>query len=148
MLALAGPDTLVVTRSMSAVNPPKRIAIVNRVTMKGDEVDVIFPRPHPVAASKNGYAYTGSLGVNQIASVSLADQRVEIIPVAGATHAFVQFALSPDESTLVGVDRSVRAAARVRSGAARETGARQSIPVGKMAFDPAFTPDGGSSMSR
>jgi len=102
MLALSGPDTLVVTRSMSAVNPPKRIAIVNRGTMKGDEVDVIFPRPHPMAASKAGYAYTGSLGVNQMASVSLADQRVEIVPVTGATHAFVQFALSPDGRTLVG----------------------------------------------
>ena len=32
---------------MSAVNPPKRIAVLRRTTMQGDELDVLFPRPHP-----------------------------------------------------------------------------------------------------
>ena len=64
---------------MSAVNPPKRIAIVDRTTMKGDELDVLFPRPHPVARRTAAYAYTGSLGVNQIASIALADDQVEVI---------------------------------------------------------------------
>ena len=49
MLAFAGPNQLVVTRSMSAVNPPKRIAVIDRTKMKGDEIDVLFPRPHPMA---------------------------------------------------------------------------------------------------
>ena len=103
MLALAATDALVVSRSMSAVNPPKRIAIVRRSTMQGDELDVIFPRPHPDGVRRrSGYAYTGSLGVNQIASISLADDRVEIVNVAGPTHSLVQFALSPDGRTLVG----------------------------------------------
>ena len=53
---------------MSAVNPPKRIAIIDRGTMKGEEVEVLFARPHPMAATASGYAYTGSLGVNQIAA--------------------------------------------------------------------------------
>jgi YVTN family beta-propeller protein len=144
MLALAGADTLVVTRSMSAVNPPKRIAIVNRVTMKGNEVDVIFPRPHPMAASKNGYAYTGSLGVNQIASVSLADERVEIIPVTGATHSFVQFALSPDGQTLVGSTEVSGQLLVFDLAAPAKPKLAKSIPVGKMAFDPSYAPDGRS----
>jgi DNA-binding beta-propeller fold protein YncE len=143
MLALSGPDTLVVTRSMSAVNPPKRIAIVNRATMKGDEVDVIFPRPHPMVASKAGYAYTGSLGVNQIASISLADQRVEIVPVAGATHAFVQFALSPDGKTLVGSTEVSGQLLVFDLAQPAKPALVKSVPVGTMAFDPAYTADGG-----
>lgn len=142
MLALSGPDTLVVTRSMSAVNPPKRIAIVSRATMKGDEVDVIFPRPHPMVASKAGYAYTGSLGVNQIASVSLVDQRVEIVPVPGATHAFVQFALSPDGRTLVGSTEVSGQLLVFDLAQPAKPALVKSIPVGAMAFDPTFTADG------
>ena len=43
MLAFDGAERLVVTRSMSAVNPPKRIAVLRRATMQGDELDVLFP---------------------------------------------------------------------------------------------------------
>jgi hypothetical protein len=141
MLALAGPETLVVTRSMSAVNPPKRVAILRRKTMQGDELDVIFPRPHPVAAA-NGYAYTASLGVNQLASVALADDRVDLLNVSGPTHSFVQFMLSPDGRTLVG-STDVSGQLLVFSLASPAKPALvKAIDVGKMAFDPAFTPDG------
>ena len=142
MLALSGPDTLVVTRSMSAVNPPKRIAIVNRTTMKGDEVDVIFPRPHPMVASRAGFAYTGSLGVNQIASISLADQRVEIVPVTGATHSFVQFALAPDGKTLVGSTEVSGQLLVFDLAQPAKPALVKSIPVGTMAFDPTYSADG------
>lgn len=142
MLALSGQETLAVTRSMSAVNPPKRIAIVNRTTMTGEEIDVIFPRPHPMAATGAGFAYTGSLGVNQIASVSLADQRVEIIPVSGPTHSFVQFAVSPNGRLLAASgDVSGQLLLFSLADPARPVLVR-SVAVGKMAFDPAFTADG------
>ncbi|HUF47498.1 MAG TPA: hypothetical protein VMM93_06740 [Vicinamibacterales bacterium] len=142
MLSLVpGADLLVSSRSMSAVNPPKRVAVIRPSDMTGEEVDILFPRPHPMAVS-GGYAYTGSLGVNQIASIALADQRVQIINVTGPTHALVQFVVSPDGRTLV-------AAAEV-SGQVLvfdlATPARPSLvrtlDAGKMAFDPAFTPDG------
>lgn len=141
MLALAGPTTLVVTRSMSAVNPPKRIAILNRATMQGGEIDVIFPRPHPVAAV-GGFAYTASLSVNQIASVGFAKDTVDLMDVAGATHSFVQFAVSPDGRTLVG-STDVSGQLLVFSLAApQKPSLLKAIDVGKMAFDPVFTPDG------
>lgn len=144
MLAIAGP-ILVVTRSMSAVNPPKRIAILRRETMQGDELDVIFPRPHPVAAlatADSGYAYTGSLGVNQLAAVSFADDKVELVPIAGPTHSLVQFTLSPDGRTLVG-STDVSGQLLVFSLASPSKPALvKAIDVGRMAFDPAFTPDG------
>jgi DNA-binding beta-propeller fold protein YncE len=141
MLAFEGTERLVITRSMSAVNPPKRIAIVGRTSMKGTELEVLFPRPHPVAAA-NGYAYTGSLGVNQIASIKLADDKVDVMPIAGPTHSLVQFTVSPDRQTLVG-SSDVSGQLLVFSLAQPAKPALvKSIDVGKMAFDPVYTPDG------
>ncbi len=141
MLSFAGTKQLVVSRSMSAVNPPKRVAVIDRTTMTGSEVDILFPRPHPVAVV-GGYAYTASLGVNQLASISLADERVNIVEVAGPTHSFVQFAVSPDKKTLV-VSTEVSGQLLVFDLTTPATPTlKSSIPLGKMVFDPTFTPDG------
>lgn len=141
MLAFAGTNQLVVSRSMSAVNPPKRIAIINRASMTGTEVDILFPRPHPVGVA-GGFAYTGSLGVNQLAAISLADERVSLVDVTGPTHAFVQFAVSPDGRTLVGsTEVSGQLLVFDLAGPAHPA-LTASIPLGKMVFDPVFTPDG------
>jgi YVTN family beta-propeller protein len=141
MLSFTRDGRLVVSRSMSAVNPPKRVAVIDRAKMTGEEIDILFPRPHPVAAV-GGFAYTASLGVNQLASIDLTSQKVEIIDVPGAAHGFVQFAVSPD--------RAILAASTEVSGQLMlfdlEPPARprffRGIDVGKMAFDPIFTPDG------
>jgi DNA-binding beta-propeller fold protein YncE len=141
MLAFDGAERLVVTRSMSAVNPPKRIAVLRRATMQGDELDVLFPRPHPVAAA-NGYAYTGSLGVNQMATIQLEEDKVDVMPITGPTHSLVQFAISPDRKTLVG-STDVSGQLLVFSLAQPAKPALvKAIDVGKMAFDPVFTADG------
>jgi DNA-binding beta-propeller fold protein YncE len=144
MLALVpGADRLVVSRSMSAVNPPKRVAVVRPSTMTGDEIDVLFPRPHPVGVAP-GYAYTGSLGVNQIASISLADDRVEVVPVPGPTHALVQFAVSTDGRTLVATTEVSGQVLVFDLADPARPALRKAIDVGKMAFDPVFAPDGRS----
>ena len=149
MLALAPGNRLVATRSMSAVNPPKRIAIIDRGSagadgrvMKGEEVEVLFARPHPMAATAAGYAYTGSLGVNQIASVALADLKVGITNLPGAVHSLVQFAVSPDGKTLVASTDSTGQVLVFDISAPASPRLVLSIPVGTMAFDPVFTPDG------
>jgi DNA-binding beta-propeller fold protein YncE len=143
MLALApGDDVLMVSRSMSAVNPPARVGVVKRSSMQGDEIGVLFPRPHPMIVAGNGHAYTGSLGVNQIASITLAGERVDVVPVAGPAHSFVQFALSPDGRTLVAsADVSGQLLVFDLAQPARPR-LVTTVDVGKMAFDPAFTPDG------
>jgi DNA-binding beta-propeller fold protein YncE len=141
MLAFAGTKQLVVSRSMSAVNPPKRIAIINRDSMTGSEVDILFPRPHPVGVA-GGFAYTGSLGVNQLASISIEDERVNLIDVPGPTHAFVQFAVSPDGKTLVGSTEVSGQLLVFDLAAPAKPALKASIPLGKMVFDPVFTPDG------
>jgi DNA-binding beta-propeller fold protein YncE len=141
MLALAAPNHLLVSRSMSAVNPPKRVAILDRRTMTGDEVEVLFPRPHPMAVAR-GFAYTGSLGENRIASIGLDSQRVQLIDVAGPTHSLVQYAVSADERTLVATaEISGQVLVFDLADPARPKLVR-SVTAGRMAFDPTFTPDG------
>jgi len=91
-------DLMFVGRSMSAVNPPPRMAIVRRTDMRVlDEVDLLFPRPHGIVTHPNGSrVYVASLGTNQIASVGADEQDVELIEVPGPAHGFVQTAVSPD----------------------------------------------------
>ena len=95
-----------------------------------------------LATAESGYAYTGSLGVNQLAAISFADDKVELLSIPGPTHSLVQFALSPDNRTLVG-STDVSGQLLVFSLASPAKPALvKAIDVGKMAFDPAFTPDG------
>ena len=141
MLALSSANQLVVTRSMSAVNPTKRVAVIDRTTMEGTEIDIVFPRPHPMAVGGT-FAYTGSLGTNQIASVNLTNDRVSLVSVAGPTHSFVQFAVSPDGKTLVGSTEVSGQLLVFDLADPAKPALTSSIPLGKMVFDPVFTPDG------
>lgn len=146
MLALdPDHDDLLVSRSMSAVNPPTRVGRLNADEMDGDEIEVMIPRPHPIVIAPDGlWAYTGSLGTNQIAAIDLESEVVTITGIEGPAHAFVQFALSPDGGTLVAsTELSGRLLAfRLDDPARPELIA--DVDVGPTAFDPAFTPDGGS----
>src|SRR5690606_23906010 len=98
MLALhPTQDLLFVGRSMTAVNPPKRIGVIKRSDMSIEEVDVLFPRPHAmVLDAKDNTVYTASLAVNQMAAIDVASEKVQIVEVGGKQHAIMQFALSPD----------------------------------------------------
>jgi len=136
---------LLVSRSMSAVNPPTRIGVIETPGMEGDELDVFLSRPHPVAISPDGrWGYTGSLGVNQLAAIDLETEEVSLVQVEGPPHALVQFAVSPDGRWLVaGTEVSGRLVVFDRSDAAAP---RQvaSVELGPMVFDPVFSPDGAS----
>jgi len=141
MLSIAPGNRLVATRSMSAVNPPKRIAIIDRASMTGDEVEVLFARPHPMTATAAGYAYTGSLGVNQMAAIDLASQKVSISNVAGPTHSLVQFVTNRAGTTLVAATDVSGEVLLFDISTPASPKLTKTIDVGKMAFDPVFTPD-------
>jgi DNA-binding beta-propeller fold protein YncE len=143
MLSLdAERDRLLVSRSMSAVNPPRRIGIVELPGFDIEEIDVFMPRPHPMFAAGNGYGYTGSLGENQIASIDIESGVVELIDVEGPPHSFVQFAISPDGRTLVGsTEVSGRLLVFDLATPSKPRFVR-SIDIGPIAFDPVFSPDG------
>ena len=143
MLALHPTEhLLLMSRSMSAVNPPSRIGVASRTDLQGEELDVFFPRPHPMVVAPTGIAYTGSLGVNQLAAIDVDAERVELIDIPGPAHALVQYALSPDGRTLVASTELTGRllvfdlAAPMRPRLVRE------VALGPMAFDPAFSPDG------
>ncbi len=97
-------DKLYATRSMSAVNAPARIAVIDRKSMAGEEVEVLIARPHGLAVAPDGrYAYAASLGTNQLAAYDAKQERVSIVDVPGGdtSQVMVQLAVSPDGRTLV-----------------------------------------------
>ncbi len=139
----AGSGVLMASRSMSAVNPPTRVGWVDTRTMEGEEIDVFLPRPHPMALSPDGrWAYTGSLGVNQIAAIDLETEDVTLTDLEGPPHALVQFDISDDGRTMVAAtELSGRLLAFDLSDPAHP---RQvaSLELGPMVFDPVFGPGG------
>jgi DNA-binding beta-propeller fold protein YncE len=134
---------LVASRSMSAVNPPARISVIRGDSMTGDEIDVFFPRPHPMVISADGkWAYTGSLGVNQLAAVDLETEEVTLTSIDGPAHSLVQFSLSPDGRTLVAATELTGMLLAFDRGDPARPKLIASVDVGPMAFDPIFAPDG------
>jgi DNA-binding beta-propeller fold protein YncE len=135
-------DRLLVSRSMSAVNPPRRIGMVELPAFVIEEIDVFMPRPHPMFTAGNGYAYTGSLGENQIASIELESGIVELIDVEGPPHSFVQFASSPDGRVLVASTEVSGLLLVFDLATPSRPRFLRSIDLGPMAFDPVFSADG------
>ncbi len=137
-------DLMFVGRSMSAVNPPPRIAIIRRSDMSVlDEVDLLFPRPHGIVVNpKAEVVYVASLGTNQIATVGIEQGEVRLTNVPGMAHGFVQTAVSPDgrlmavtaelTDSLLIFDLAEPRAPRLVRGLA--------MPDGP--FEPTFTADG------
>jgi YVTN family beta-propeller protein len=91
-------DLMFVGRSMSAVNPPPRIAVIRRSDMTLlDEIDLLFPRPHGIVVHPGGQVvYVASLGTNQIATVGVDQGELRLLNVPGMAKGFVQAAVSPD----------------------------------------------------
>jgi YVTN family beta-propeller protein len=96
-------DQLMVGRSMSAVNPPQSIGIINRSDMRlQKEVPTFFARPHALTITPNGnWTFIASLAANQILSLNNETEETELTTLGGNNHVFVDFAVSPDGNTMV-----------------------------------------------
>jgi DNA-binding beta-propeller fold protein YncE len=139
----ASRELLLASRSMSAVNPPSRISLIRGGSMDGEQIDVLFPRPHPMVVSPDGrWAYTGSLGVNQLAAVDLGTDEVTLTSIDGPAHALVQFAISSDGRTLVASTELTGLLLVFDLADPANPALTASVEVGPMAFDPMFAPDG------
>jgi YVTN family beta-propeller protein len=139
-------DLMFVGRSMSAVNPPPRMAVIRRSDMKLlDEVDLLFPRPHGIVVHPAGdFVYVASLGTNQIASVGVDQGEVRLVDVSGMAHGFVQAAVSPD-GRLLAVTAELTDSLLLFDLADRSKPKFvRSLPMPDGPFEPAFTPDGRS----
>jgi len=136
-------DRLAVSRSMSATNPPRLLGLAHTAEMEAEELDVFFPRPHAVAFSPDGrFAYTASLGVNQLASIDLASLTVELLEVPGPQHALVQLALSPDGEVLVASGELSGELLVFSLDDPARPELVTAIALGPRPFDPVFAPDG------
>lgn len=164
MLALdPESDRLWVARSMSAVNPPPRIAVIDRDRMSVEEISVLFPRPHAlVAHPTRPLVYSASLAENSMAVVDGLEEDVDVRDIAPPTggagghqagghamaghdpnvHVIIQWAVSPDGRTLVGTgEMSGRLLVYDISDAAAPELVTQ-LPVDARPWHPVFSPDG------
>lgn len=96
-------DQLLVGRSMSAVNPPQSIGIINRSEMTLErEVDTFFARPHAITNTADGvWTFVASLAENQLMSFNTEAGETDLTNFGGKTHVFVDFDISPDGNTMV-----------------------------------------------
>lgn len=96
-------DLLYAGRSMSAVNPPQSLGVIQRSTMEVEErVDTFFPRPHPLAVTPDGeYAFIASLATNQLMGIDTDTRETQLTRLGGTTQTPVQFAVTSDGSTLI-----------------------------------------------
>ncbi|HEY0306437.1 MAG TPA: hypothetical protein VGC44_15790 [Longimicrobiales bacterium] len=137
-------DLLFVGRSMTAVNPPKRIGVVKRSDMSIEELDILFPRPHAMALdARDNTVYTASLATNQMAAIDVASEKVQIVEVGGKQHALMQFALSPDGKTLAASGELSAEVLLFDVSNPMQPKFMRSFAVEAQPFDPIFTPDGG-----
>lgn len=96
-------DLLIVGRSMSAVNPPRSLALIRRSDMTlRQEVATLFARPHAIATTPDGSrTYVASLAENQILTFDHETGETDLASFGGEAHVFVDFAISPDGNTMV-----------------------------------------------
>jgi YVTN family beta-propeller protein len=160
MLALDPTSNLLyVGRSMSAVNPPQSIGVIDRSDMSIEELDVFFPRPHPLAVDpRTSIAYSGSMTVDQIATIDGETMDVELTTLesksqAGtadhATHTgmghgnmFVQFAIAPDSPTLVVGGEMTGQVLFIDLSTPQAPKLTSTVAVNAKPWDPVYTPDG------
>jgi YVTN family beta-propeller protein len=147
-------DRLFVTRSMTAVNAPPRIAVIRRTDMSLEEVEVLLPRPHAVTSGPDGhYAYVASISTNQLATYDVRRERVEVTDVRvegggerDSALAIVQLAVSPDGKTLVATAQLPGKLLVFDLADPAKPRLTRSVSVGggggAWPWYPAFTPDG------
>jgi YVTN family beta-propeller protein len=137
-------DLLFVGRSMSAVNPPQSIGIINRADMTLEqELPTFFPRPHAIATTPSGdRAFIASLAQNQMLSIDTESYETELTRLPGKTHVFVDFAIAPDGQTMIATGQvSGKALIMDISDPASPT-VTDTIDVNAQPWHPVFSPDG------
>lgn len=139
-------DHLFVGRSMSAVNPPKSLGLVNRRDMSMEMIGTFFPRPHALTLSHDGSrAFVASLATNQMLSFDAATQDVKLTRLGGATQTLVQFAATPDGSTLIGGGQVTGQLLFFDTSDPANITVTDTLDVGAMPWHPVISPDGATA---
>ncbi|HHP7239127.1 YncE family protein [Longibacter sp.] len=136
-------DLLFVGRSMSAVNPPKSLGVVNRTDMTTDMVDTFFPRPHALTTSADGRrAFVASLATNQMLSLDADSREVALTRLGGDNQTLVQFAATPDGSLLIGGGQVTGQVLFFDTSDPANITVTDTLDVGSMPWHPVLSPDG------
>ncbi len=131
-------------RSMSAVNPPKSLGVIDRSTMEVvKRIDTFFPRPHPLAVSDDGrHAFIASLATNQLMGMDTESDETKLTRLGGDTQTLVEFAMTPDGSTLIAGGQKTGQLLLLDASGAPELAVTDTLQVGKQPWHPVITDDG------
>jgi YVTN family beta-propeller protein len=137
-------DQLIVGRSMSAVNPPQSIGIINRSDMTlQKEIPTFFARPHALAINPKGSrTFIASLAENQILSLNNETEETALTTLEGDNHVFVDFAVSPDGNTMVVTGQISGKLLFFDISNPESPALTGSIDVNAQPWHPVFSPDG------
>lgn len=140
MIRATDSNRLYVGRSMAAVNPPTSIGEIDTETMLVEEADVFFPRPHALEYSPElGRIFSASLAQNQMGSIDAESFDMELLNLEGPVHTLVQFAISPDASTLVATGEMTGELLIFDLADPAQPALRASVPVGSRPWHPIFS---------
>ena len=139
----ASSDLLYAGRSMSAVNPPTRIGVINTKDMSADEIDVFVPRPHALAVAPDGkYVYSASLAQNTVVAVNAETYEATLTDMGGPVQTLGQFAMSSDGTMLGAGGQLSGKFLRFDIAGTPSVAVTDSLTVGGMPWHPVFSPDG------
>ena len=137
-------DELYVARSMSAADPPQRLAAIERSEMEViDEIDIFFPRPHAIAVSPDGrFAFSASLATNQFIGVDTEARRGELSLMDGPTHVINQMDVAPGGDVVAGTGQISGQLLFFDVADSGELRVADTVDVGAQPWHPVFDPSG------
>jgi YVTN family beta-propeller protein len=148
LLAL-DPDSnrLYAGRSMSAVDPPKSLGVIDRDEMTVTKrIDTFFPRPHALGVRDDGaHAFVASLATNQLMGLDTRSGETKLTRLGGDTQTLVQFALTPGGETLIAGGQKTGHLLVFDARQAPGLTVEDTIAVGKQPWHPVITSDGSTA---
>jgi YVTN family beta-propeller protein len=137
-------NRLYVGRSMSAVDPPKSMGIINRDEMTVmEQVDTFFPRPHALTVRDDGgHSFIASLATNQLMGMNAQTGETELTRLGGDTQTLVQFAMTPDGTALIAGGQRTGQLLLFDARQAPALSVTDTLQVGKQPWHPVISGDG------
>jgi YVTN family beta-propeller protein len=148
LLALhASSDRMYAGRSMSAVDPPKSMGVIDREEMKVmKRTDTFFPRPHPIVVRDDGqHAFIASLATNQLMGMNAESGETKMTRLGGDTQTLVQFAITPDGETLIAGGQKTGQLLLFDASNAPGLSVVDTLDVGKQPWHPVISSDGSTA---
>jgi YVTN family beta-propeller protein len=148
LMALHGDSgPLYAGRSMSAVDPPKSVGVIDRAAMRvEDRIDTFFPRPHPISVTDDGQsAFVASLAANQLMGINAQSGETTLTRLGGDTQTLVQFAMTPDGSALIAGGQRTGQLLLFDATRAPSLRVTDTLQVGKQPWHPVISGDGSTA---